>query len=290
MPDFYGRPTGVVENSHLRLEYLVQAGPRIVRLNLPGIEGNLLGEVPEIGWDTEHGYFELFGGHRLWAAPEQPGLSYLPDSEGLSVIVEGEDVELRWEPMRKGLGKHMRISLLANRPGLHLTHTITNRFDHPVVVAPWGITVLPPGGEAYLPATPAGEGFLPDRSLVLWPYSNWNDPRLSLQRGGIQVRGEGGSPPLKVGTFAERGLCAYYRNDVLFTKQFSVEEGEYPDRGCNVEVYCSDGLIEVETLAPLSTILPGGSVSSVETWEFFTGKLASKKLQEVFFMESPNAK
>ena len=85
MPDFHGYPTGVLQNTHLRLEYLTHAGPRIVRLFPAGSEDNLLGEFPDIGWDSPRGYFDLIGGHRLWAAPEEPGMSYLPDSTGLAV-------------------------------------------------------------------------------------------------------------------------------------------------------------------------------------------------------------
>ena len=33
MGDYYGWKTGVLENNHVRLEYLTQAGPRIVRLS-----------------------------------------------------------------------------------------------------------------------------------------------------------------------------------------------------------------------------------------------------------------
>lgn len=43
-PDFYGLPTRVLDNGYLRLEYLVGAGPRLVRLFLAGSEENPLGK------------------------------------------------------------------------------------------------------------------------------------------------------------------------------------------------------------------------------------------------------
>lgn len=283
MSDFHGYPTGILENVHLRLEYLLHAGPRLVRLMLPKADENLLGECPETGWDQGPGRVQLFGGHRLWAAPEEPGVSYLPDAEGLQVDDRGTEVELVWAPATEnGLGKRLRVSLLADRPGLHLTQTITNHFDHAVHMAPWGITILPLGGEALLPSSPGLRGLQPDRQLVVWPYSDWHDPRLQLHPGGVVVKGESGWPPLKLGTFVENGVCAYSRQDVLLVKHFSVPEGDYPDMGCNVEVYCADDYLELETLAPLSDLGPGKSASLNETWEIHIGDAAAQAREEIF--------
>ena len=55
------------------------AGPRIVRLGLAGSDRNLLAETPDLGWETPHGRYELFGGHRLWFAPEDPDRVAVPD-------------------------------------------------------------------------------------------------------------------------------------------------------------------------------------------------------------------
>jgi hypothetical protein len=283
MSEFHGQPAGILENTHLRLEYLTQAGPRVVRLCAANREENLLGEFPDVGWDTPEGYFQLMGGHRLWAAPETPGVSYLPDSEGLVVQQNGAGVDLRWEPESgKGLAKSVQVSLSPHAAMVQVTHTIINRFEHGVRAAPWGITVFPLGGKAYLPSPASGKGLLPDRSVVLWPYSRWEDPRLEFNAAGIAVSAEAGMPPLKVGTFVRRGSCAYLRDNVLFVKQLDPAPGEYADLGCNAEVYCSDRLIELETIAPLTDIMPGESISSTETWEILAGEQAVQKLAEVF--------
>ena len=44
--DFHGLPTRSLENNHLRVDYLLEAGPRLVRLILAGSSANLLAEVP----------------------------------------------------------------------------------------------------------------------------------------------------------------------------------------------------------------------------------------------------
>ena len=50
--DFHGLPTRSLANDHLTLDYLAEAGPRIVRLFLAGSHTNLLAESPDMSWDT----------------------------------------------------------------------------------------------------------------------------------------------------------------------------------------------------------------------------------------------
>ena len=82
---FYGLPTGSIENDILSLEYLSEAGPRIVRLIYKPLNINLLAEAPDAKLNSPHGDFSIHGGHRLWAAPESPGFTYIPDDSGLAV-------------------------------------------------------------------------------------------------------------------------------------------------------------------------------------------------------------
>ena len=70
--EYHGRPTRRLDGDRLWVEVLATAGPRIVRLGLAGSGDNLLAETPDIGWETPTGRYELFGGHRLWFAPEDP--------------------------------------------------------------------------------------------------------------------------------------------------------------------------------------------------------------------------
>ena len=44
---------------------------------------------------------------------------------------------------------------------------------------------------------------------------------------------------------------------------------QYPDYGCNLEVFTNPDFLEVETLGPLCALAPGESVSHVERWWLF---------------------
>ena len=83
--DFHGFPTRSLQNDFLRIDYLAEAGPRLVRLFGAGSEANLLAEAPDLSWETPYGDYFIYGGHRLWHAPEAFPRTYLPDSEGLTV-------------------------------------------------------------------------------------------------------------------------------------------------------------------------------------------------------------
>ena len=59
---------------------------------------------------------------------------------------------------------------------------------------------------------------------------------------------------------------------MLFVKYFAPQlHHPHADRDCNVEVYCSEHLIELETLGPLVRLLPGELTQHIETWRPCSG-------------------
>jgi hypothetical protein len=274
--DYHGLPTRILSNQHLRLEFLAEAGPRIVRLMLAGSDENLLAETPDLSWPTPYGEFRLYGGHRLWHAPEASPRTAFPDKGGLVIEELGEAVRLCGPTeSHTGIRKRIEISLLDGQPGVTLVHTLHNDGMWPVELAPWAITQLPLGGIAILPQrsrTPDTAGLVPDRHVVLWPYASWQDPRLQLGDDYVLVRAEPRVPPLKLGYLNERGWAAYLRAGILFVKRFEPQaERVHADRNCNVEVYCKDRFIELETLGPLVRLEPGQWVTHIETLELYCG-------------------
>lgn len=272
MADFHGLPVGVLSSPHLRVEYLATAGPRLVRLFLAGVEGNLLAEVPGWGWETPYGRYYPYGGHRLWCAPESMPRTYIPDSDGLTVEELADGVRLTRPAERVAvLARSLEVHLDPQRPALTLRHTLRNEADTAVELAPWAITQLPLGGWALLPQnlSPLDEvGLRPNRNLVLWPYTRWEDERLYREAKGLLFQAQARPDPFKIGYFNSRGWIAYARQGVLFRKRFPVYGGRaHPDMECNAELYCNDRFVELETLGPLVRLEPGQTASHVEQWE-----------------------
>lgn len=257
----------------LELTYLDTAGPRIVGLQYKGSD-NLLASVPQIATPTSHGEYRYIGGHRLWYAPEAMPRSYIPDNDGL-VISELSNGVLLLGKQETGTGirKSIEIHLDTKHPQVTLKHTLVNEGLWDVELAPWAITMLQLGGTAILPfqsETVNLSGLLPNRRIALWPYSKINDPRLNFEDDFIVVSAKSDLPLFKIGVFNPRGWLAYWNQGVLFRKTFDVRtEGVFPDYGCNAEIYCDEHFIELESLAPLSKLAAGGSVSHTESWEFY---------------------
>ena len=261
-------PSAAIENESLRLEYLTTTGPRIIGLYTKDQERNLLAETPDVHWETPHGEYYLRGGHRLWIAPENP--FYTCPENGLHVSEENCAVKLKGSVDASGLEKEIAIRLDGNC--VHLSHHISWHGEQPIELAPWSITQLRLGGLAILPLSQTA-GLLPDRNIVLWPYSQVKDVRFQLFDDMVLLYGRKMEHAFKIGNYNSQGWIAYALGNLLFVKRFATEqEGAYPDLGCNVEAYVKDTCLELERLGTLVTLKPNESIALEETWEIITGE------------------
>jgi hypothetical protein len=273
MNDFHGLSTGILENDSLRLEYLTTAGPRIVRLILPG-RLNLLAELPDAALETSLGTYNFRGGHRLWCAPESLPGTYRPDNDGLKVEEFQEGVRLigKVDPV-SGIVKMIEIQISPDRAKVTLEHELRNTGFRPVNLAPWTLTMLRLGGTAILPQSFGivdACGMLPNRNLALWPYTQINDIRLLFDDDFILINAGASLAHAKIGYYNPFGWLAYWLEGVLFRKTFDINlNATYTDTGCNAEIYVDNNVIELETLGPLGRLEPGKSFFHTETWEFF---------------------
>jgi hypothetical protein len=136
--DFYGLPTRAIENKFLRLEFLTDAGPRIVRLFLRGSNENWLAELPQNKIATPLGDYFFRGGHRLWYAPEKIPQTYQPDNARIVIeeIKDGVRLQQFPEPLT-GTRKQIEIQLGAGSSALTLTHRIVIAGRLAVELATW---------------------------------------------------------------------------------------------------------------------------------------------------------
>jgi hypothetical protein len=273
MSDFYGLPTAQLENRFIRLEYLINAGPRLVRLSYLG-GPNLFAELPQIQVETPVGPFYFRGGHRLWRSPEIMPETYFPDNTGLQVekIVDGARL-IQEAGGESGVTKRMDIHLSPDAPSLTIQHELRNEGNKTLNLAPWALTMFRLGGTAIMPQ-PVGasdpQGFLYNRLLALWPYTRIRDPRLLLHDDFLLVRAVPALPPVKIGCLNPAGWTAYWNEKLLFRKRVEVHtDALYPDGGCNSEIYCNDRFVELESLGPLVLLGPGQAASLTETWEIY---------------------
>jgi len=97
-------------------------GPRILSLSHAGGD-NLLAELPDAVLECPgSGKLHLYGGHRLWHAPEEPSRTYLPDHFPVEVTAVEDGCRLTQDvESRTGLQKSMEIHLVGNAVGLRLS-------------------------------------------------------------------------------------------------------------------------------------------------------------------------
>jgi hypothetical protein len=273
--DFYGLPVQRLDNGHVRVDVLAGAGPRIVRLIAAGSSENLLAEMPEKSWETPNGTFYIRGGHRLWHAPESFPRTYQPDNDGVTVELTpaGAQISRPAEPAT-GIAKRLTIALTPGRAALSVRHELRNDGAWPVELAPWAITQLRSGGTVIMPlgGPAAASALLPDRRIVLWPYTELGDPRIQLHNDYLLVEVRPGLPPAKIGIFGRAGWGAYQLGSTLLVKRYTPQPGRpHPDDGCNLECYFDQANVELETLAPLELLQPGATSVHVEEWQLYTG-------------------
>lgn len=246
----------------------VSVGPRII--GLEGSGANVLAVLPhDAGLSCPGaGNFHFYGGHRLWAAPEDPERTYLPDDDPCRVEPVPGGVRVVAGAAPGGLSRSLEVTLAGST--VVVDHRIHNHGDTAAELAPWAITQLRPGGLAFLPvggppADPAGRRA--SRSLVLWPYTDLSDPRLELRGGMVTVAARPTGRELKLGAAPGSGRLAYLIDGELFVKRAAVDPAaEYVDRGAAAQVFCNDLFCELETLGPLRTVPPGGHADHREIW------------------------
>lgn len=282
--EFYGRETIILANEFFQLECLAEAGPRIVRLIPEWMGENIFAEAPEAVAQTPYGDFHYLGGHRLWVAPESLERTYIPDDqEGVTAkrITHGLKLEGSIQP-DVHIRKTITIELSPNRPSVMIKHTIENCGRASMRLAPWAITMMRIQSTAILPqqfGTIDQDGLLPNRNFSLWAYSRWDDPRLELGDEYIKIKADGAKPPFKIGYFNPHGWLGYVFEDVFFVKRWGVRrDEEYPDNGCNAEVYTNDRFIELESLGALVDLKPHEEIVHTETWEVYETKDIPKEL------------
>jgi hypothetical protein len=238
-------------------------GPRILGLLVGG--DNVLAVLPGAAIARPDGEpLRLLGGHRLWAAPEVPRITYAPDVAPCTTIATDDGVRVEAPADDAGLTK--TIDVRPTGDGWIVDHEIRNTADAPIALAPWAITQFPLGGVVVAPASTDATGPQADRSLVLWPYTDPADPRLRLLRDELRVDASSG-PRLKVGLAPGRGRVAYERAGLRFEKEAVVDpDASYPDRGAAIQVFVGDGFCELETLGPLRALTPGDVAQHRERW------------------------
>jgi len=268
-PNCYRLSNGIID-----LIVTTDVGPRIIRFGFAG-EENEFKEYDDTAGKQGGDEWRIYGGHRLWHAPEAKPRTYYPDNSPVGLEQHADFVRLvqPTEPTT-GIQKEIEIRMAPAAAQVEVTHRLRNTNLWAVELVPWALSVMAPGGTAIIPLPPRRsheESLLPTSAIALWAYTDMTDPRWHWGRSYDLLRQDPNlDAPQKAGAMVTDGWAAYARAGHLFVKRFSYVEGaRYPDLGCSVEAFTNADMLELETLGPLILLQPGDAVEHAEHWRLF---------------------
>lgn len=268
-------------NADAELVVTLDVGPRVISYRLAdGV--NVMKNYDAMMGGTGEAEWQIRGGHRFWLAPEDLTRTYFPDNRPVKWEAIG-DRAVRFTPPPEteyGVQKVMDLQLADRGTRVDVVLRVTNVGTTPTELAPWGPTVMAPGGVEIIPLPPkrnhpghvsnarSPADYGPNQELILWPYFDFADTRWTFGAKYLLLQQDVNKGPTKIGLAHREGWVAYLNSGVLFVKRFDYREGAvYPDRGTRYQTFSNEDMLEMETVGELVTLPPGASAELVESWE-----------------------
>ena len=268
---FLGR-TLELSNGKIVVGVTLDVGPRIIKLQKPDGENLMFEDVADnVNKDVSAVYGEgkkwhIYGGHRIWLSPESLETYYPDNAPVVSELKPNGAVFTPPAWTERGVQPVLDLEFVPDG-ALEVRMRVKNISDVKQKLCVWGLTVMKCGGTLTLPLSTEDTGFLANRNLVLWHYTDIRDPRLTIANDRIILTGStDAESPLKIGTYLNEIRAFYRYGDTLFTKECISKPGEYPDFTCNFETYTSELIHECETLSAAEEVAPGEEIIHTEKW------------------------
>ncbi len=149
-PNCYRWSNGLVD-----LVVTADVGPRIIRFGFVG-EANEFKEYPEMLGEVGGDEWRIYGGHRLWHAPEAMPRTYFPDNGPVEVQVHPTFIRVV-QPVEAHHGHPEGNGHLAgDGPSASGLSTVCGTAPSGRWSWRWALSVMAPGGMAILPLPPRG--------------------------------------------------------------------------------------------------------------------------------------
>jgi hypothetical protein len=267
-----------LSNEEVELIIATDIGIRILHFGFTGGKNIFYlspGDLGRQGGDQ----WRIYGGHRLWHAPEEIPRTYAPDNDSIFYSFESNMLKLVQRVEKDtGILKEMDIHLSDNSNQLKISHRLVNQNSFSVKLSAWAISAMVPGGVAIIPQEPYGEGnnyLLPGRAMAVWNYTQMNDSRwvwgnkYILAKQDVHIDSE-----QKIGVLNKQGWAAYCMDDEFLIKVFDFDPAmEYPDFMSNNEIYFNGQFLELETLGAYGEIPSLARTEHHEYWQLTKGKV-----------------
>jgi hypothetical protein len=255
----------------MRMVVITSAGPRIAWFGHPAGKNLLF-------WDedgTEHrGRWQLRGGHRLWTT--RPGAdeseeTYAPDNDACRVRILRDGLQVDAPRTPAQLEKSL---IIRSVPGaFRIGHRLRNAGDMLWSGGSWAITCTRPRRSTRyaIPLDGGSAGW--DLLTIVTPRrwgsthtSRLDDPQFRLREDALHFQAHGREAKRMV--FAPRGRLEMRDARGHFVKVATPIAGASYPLATNVACYLAPRafMVELETMSPIVTLVPGATLSHVEHW------------------------
>lgn len=272
----YGKCLSIT-NGIVDLAVTIDIGPRIIRygfvdgINIMLDDRSFLTPNTNEKFEKYYGkgkFYCGYGGHRLWISPEYYPEMYYPDNDPVEYEIVGNSV-IFTPPVQveNDLQHRITVTLSENSTEVQVNHEVQNLSDRNKEFALWALTMAAKGGIEIIPMNTDNTHLLPNRKMVLWPYTNPQAKNIFLGKKYTTIE-QPESGALKLGFDLKAGIAYYVLDDVVFTKKYypNFPNGVYPDGGVSFETYSCTKFTELETLGEYKKVAPGETVTHAEKW------------------------
>ena len=268
-----------LSNGVIKAVVSIDVGPCIIAfgyVNDQNILWDKWGKLPPRTDEKYENFFgkgkkwELFGGHRIWVAPESYPETYSPDDKAVAYeVADNTAVFSAADETENGIAKTLIVRMDPDDANMQVEMNVTNISDKVKEFAVWGITVCDGGGAVIIPTNDHDSGYVPNKMVAIWQYTDMSDKRIYWGKSYITVKQDNNSDnPLKIGTDLNKGNAYYVLGDNVFCKSYSPnhKNGISVDRGASFENYTNELYLEMETLGDIKKVTPQETISHTEHW------------------------
>lgn len=273
-----------ISNDLVEVYITTEFGPRVIHFSLKG-EPNFFYTNEAMNYikkGTEFdevfykgAYWNVYGGNRLWRCPHNYPSVFYPDHDPVDVeLLSNGAIFYCKEQIHNKLKNTVKIELEENSSKVQMSYSIKNVSDEVKKIGCWSLNVCDIGGTSFFPQPQTPLGFIPNRHITLWDYSDMRDERVYWGGKYIALKGDSKvDKPIKIGINNVDGWGCYLNKGMCYVVRYKhFENEEYTDFGVSYETYTNPYFLELETISPLKELKPGGSVQHSETWEMFRHK------------------
>jgi len=260
-----------LSNGNIELVLATDFGPRILSLAFFGSE-NIFHENAEDLGKTGGDQWRRYCGHRFCHAPEAKARINIPENNGVQIEPKSYWARLfQYTERATGIQKELEIFLDPHDAHVSIKHRLCNNGAFPVELAAWAITDMADGGVGIFPLPDRiihdPDNFHPPHPLIIWDYTNMNDPRWKWGNRYVMLRDDQAlKGDQRVGMEVRAGWTAYAVHNQLFVKKYShFPNGTYPG-GCSSVLFAGSEAFQLETFGPITTLEPKESLNYTEEW------------------------